>query len=76
MTASGGGGTQSLDGAVLLARTRDAAGNVLPGPSPAGSLLNWAGGGGNGIHYSTCEISNANQANAVFRVLSFREAVE
>ncbi len=73
--AGGGGG--SIDGAMLLARTRDAAGNPLPSASiPGGSTLDWQGGGGNGIHYSSCNINNANNANAIYRVVSFREARE
>jgi len=74
--AVSGGGNNSYEGAVFLARTRDAAGNLLPGPAPSGSLLDWNGGGGNGVHYSTCQIQNANNANAIYRVLSFREVPE
>lgn len=72
-----GGGSGTIDGAMLLARTRDVAGNPLPpGSVPGGSTLDWQGGGGNGIHYSSCNINNANNANATYRVLSFREARE
>lgn len=73
MTVGGGGGG-TIDGALLLARTVDAAGNPLPpGDKPGGSTLDWAGGGGNGIHYNSCNITNSNNANAIYRVLSFRE---
>jgi hypothetical protein len=72
MTVSGGG-NNSFEGAVLLARTRDAAGNLLPTPGP--TLLDWAGGGGNGVHYDSCHINNA-QNNLVYRLLSFREVTE
>ncbi|HWQ03145.1 MAG TPA: pilus assembly PilX N-terminal domain-containing protein [Candidatus Nitrosotenuis sp.] len=72
MTVSGGG-NNSFEGAVLLARTRDAAGNLLPNPGP--TLLDWAGGGGNGVHYDSCHINNA-QNNLVYRLLSFREVIE
>jgi hypothetical protein len=72
MTVSGGG-NNSFEGAVLLATTRDAVGNLLPTPGP--TLLDWAGGGGSGVHYDSCEINNA-QNNVVMRVLSFREVRE
>jgi len=72
-----GGGSGTIDGAMLLARTVDAAGNPLPAASiPGGSTLDWQGGGGNGVHYSSCNINNANNANATYRVISFREARE
>ncbi|MBI1750806.1 MAG: hypothetical protein HY234_05885 [Acidobacteria bacterium] len=74
MTVSGGG-SNSYEGSVLLARTRDAAGNLLPGPAPGPTMLDWAGGGGNGVHYDSCEIRNS-QNNVTYRVLSFREITE
>lgn len=80
MTVSGGG-NNSYEGAVLLAKTRgpDATGTgigaLLPGPAPGATLLDWAGGGGNGVHYDSCTIRNAT-SNVVYRVLSFREISE
>jgi hypothetical protein len=80
MTISGGG-NNSYEGAVLLARTRNAdptgtgIGTLLPGPAPGATLLDWAGGGGNGVHYDSCTIRNAT-SNVVYRVLSFREVTE
>jgi hypothetical protein len=80
MTVSGGG-NNSYEGAVLLARTRSAdptgtgIGALLPGPAPGPTLLDWAGGGGNGVHYDSCTIRNAT-SNVVYRVLSFREVSE
>lgn len=70
-----GGGTNSYEGAVLLARTRDAAGNLLPGPAPGPTLLDWSGGGGNGVHYDSCTLRNS-QNNVRHVVLSFREVAE
>jgi hypothetical protein len=70
-----GGGSNSYEGAVLLARTRDNAGNLLPGPQPGATLLDWSGGGGNGVHYDSCTLRNA-QNNVRFLVLSFREVAE
>ena len=80
MTVSGGG-NNSYEGAVLLARTRNpdptgtGIGTLLPGPAPGSTLLNWAGGGGNGVHYDSCTIRNAT-SNVVYHVLSFREVTE
>jgi Tfp pilus assembly protein PilX len=68
-----GGGNNQYDGAVLLAKTKDASGNLLPSVGP--TLLDWAGGGGNGVSYSTGCINNA-QNNTSYRVLSFREIQE
>jgi hypothetical protein len=80
MTVSGGG-NNSYEGAVLLARTHnrdpqgEGNGSLLPGPAPGVTLLDWAGGGGNGIHYDSCTIRNAKN-NVIYRVLSFREISE
>src|SRR2546428_13756271 len=41
-----GGGNNEYDGAILLAKTRDAQGNLLP--SLGGPTLGWNGGGGHG----------------------------
>jgi hypothetical protein len=68
-----GGGNESYEGAVILAKTRDAAGNILPTMGP--TILDWAGGGGNGVHYDSCHINNSNN-NYSFRILSFREVRE
>ncbi|MCL4524739.1 MAG: pilus assembly PilX N-terminal domain-containing protein [Acidobacteria bacterium] len=76
-----GGGNNSYEGAVLLARTHNddptgaGGGSLLPGPAPGPTLLDWAGGGGNGVHYDSCTIRNATN-NVVYRVLSFREVSE
>jgi len=72
MTVSGGGNNE-YDGAVLLANTRNADGTIRSTMGP--TLLDWAGGGGNGVYYSSGCINNA-QNNVVYRVLSFREIVE
>jgi hypothetical protein len=69
-----GGGNNSYEGAVVLAKTKDPAGNLLPVLGP--TSLDWSGGGGNGVHYDSCHINNANSANAFMRVLSFREITQ
>jgi Tfp pilus assembly protein PilX len=65
-----GGGNNSYNGGVFLAKTRDASGNLL---STLGTpTFNWSGGGGNGIFYNSCSINNANN-NQTFQMLSFHE---
>jgi hypothetical protein len=61
-------------GAVLLARTLDASGNVLPaGSSPVSSYFDFTpSSGSNGIFYSSCWVQAAQPA-ASYKVLSFRE---
>jgi hypothetical protein len=72
MTVSGGGNNE-YDGAVFLANTRNADGTIRSTLGP--TLLDWAGGGGNGVYYSSGCINNA-QNSVTFRVLSFREIIE
>lgn len=65
-----GGGNEEFDGAVLVAKTLDANGNPLP--SLNAPILNWAGGGGNGVYYDSCWINNAT-SGLTYKVLGFRE---
>ena len=47
-----GGGSGTINGSVLVAKTKDAYGNPL---STLGTpTLDWSGGGGNGIYYDHC----------------------
>jgi hypothetical protein len=51
-----GGGNGQINGALIVAKTRDASGNLL---SSLGSpTVNFQGGGGNGIHYDHCYADN------------------
>jgi hypothetical protein len=50
-------GTNEFDGAVLVARTRDSSGNLLPAFGQA--ELDLPAAGGNGIFYNSCRISDA-----------------
>lgn len=71
-----GGGNNSYNGGILVAKTR--------GPCPTNDSscpllanlgtpsVSWNGGGGNGIHYDSCKISNAG-GNLTYRPLAFRE---
>jgi hypothetical protein len=65
-----GGGNNSYNGAVVVAKTRDAAGNLLA--TLGVPTVNWNGGGGNGIYFNSCSINNAT-ASMAFHVLSFSE---
>ena len=48
----GGGGGGTINGSVIIAKTKDSSGNEL---STLGTpTLNWSGGGGNGIYYDHC----------------------
>jgi hypothetical protein len=57
VNVSGGGGGE-FDGAFFVARTVDSSGNPLPDSSPPGPpIVNWSGGGGNGIYYDSCWVT-------------------
>lgn len=70
MTVNGGGNNE-IDGALFLANTLNASGNLLNTLGP--TTLNWNGGGGNGVNYSSCWISDAQNSTKKFNLLSFRE---
>ncbi len=72
MVVSGGGGNE-FDGAVFLAKTLNPLGQRLP--SLGNTLLDWSGGGGNGVYYSSGCIDWARNSTS-YRVLSFREIAE
>jgi hypothetical protein len=64
-------GNGEIDGAVLVANTRDAAGNLLPALGPASFTQT---GGGLGIYYSSCWLNAAGlQRPATYKVLSYRQ---
>ena len=65
-----GGGNAEFDGSILVAKTRDSNGTVR---STLGEpIVDWSGGGGNGVYYNTCTINNA--MNGIgFRTQSSRE---
>jgi len=65
-----GGGNNEFDGAVLVAKTLDGAGNPLA--TLGVPTVNWTGGGGNGVYYDSCWINNAT-SGVTYKVLSFRE---
>jgi hypothetical protein len=68
-----GGGSNSYNGAIFVAKTRDSSGNLL------GSLgigtYNWNGGGGNGITYNSCDVASALTSHA-YKVVSFHEIMQ
>jgi hypothetical protein len=65
-----GGGNNEFDGAVLVAKTLDASG--LPLAMLGQPILNWNGGGGNGVYYDSCWINNA-ASGLTYKILGFRE---
>jgi hypothetical protein len=65
-----GGGNNEFDGAVLVAKTLDASG--LPLAALGQPILNWNGGGGNGVYYDSCWINNAT-SGLTYKILGFRE---
>ncbi|HEV2020932.1 MAG TPA: hypothetical protein VGQ94_00225 [Terriglobales bacterium] len=65
-----GGGNGSYNGGVLIAKTRDALGNVLP--TMGAPTLNWNGGGGNGVYQDSCWLNKA-QAKFTFQIIATRE---
>ena len=56
VSGGGGGGNADITGTVILAKTRDTSGNLLP--KLGTPTLDWSGGGGNGIHYDHCWADN------------------
>jgi hypothetical protein len=74
-----GHGIGGIYGAVLVANTRDASGNLLPALGPA-SVSGAGTGGGHrysaqgGIVYSSCQVNSAGaQAPLTYKILSFHE---
>jgi hypothetical protein len=66
-----GGGNGQFNGAIFAATTRDSSGNQL---SSFGTVnFDISGGGGNGVYFNSCWISNAQNSLKKFDVLSFRE---
>jgi hypothetical protein len=68
-----GGGSNSYNGAMFVANTRDTAGNLLPNFGIG--TYNWNGGGGNGIQYNSCDVNSALTLH-LYRVLSFHEIMQ
>jgi hypothetical protein len=67
-------GTGQINGAVLVAKTRDASGNLLPDPNLGKSSFSQTVGG-QGIYYSTCWINAVAgpQRPMTYKVLSYRQ---
>jgi hypothetical protein len=64
-------GIGAINGAVFMAQTRDAAGNLLPDPNLGRASFTQTGGG-SGIRYSSSWVKAA-EALMPYQVLSFRE---
>jgi hypothetical protein len=66
------GGTNQLNGAMLIAKTVDSSGNPLAAFGPSSFSQTGGNPSGRGIFYSTCNIIAAQQPST-YKVLSFRE---
>ncbi len=75
VTANSNGAGGTFNGAMLIAQTRDALGNLLPGPNP-GPATYWnappSGSVGRGIVYN-CGWIQSSEAPLTYKVLSFHE---
>jgi hypothetical protein len=72
-------GTGGIDGAVVVAKTRDASGNLLPSLGAASFSQTGSGANsGRGINYNSCWIGGAYGAQGplTYKVLSFREITQ
>ena len=63
---------EQINGAVFVAKTRDASGNLLTGGIGGGSVSFDAAMHGNGIRYSSCWVQKA-QPISGYKILSFHE---
>jgi PilX N-terminal len=64
------GGSGEFDGTMIVAKTRDSSGNLLPNFGVAS--VNWANGGGNGFYYDSCWLKTM-VPSVPYKTLSFRE---
>jgi Tfp pilus assembly protein PilX len=69
--SAAGGGHGEIDGSIFLANTRNTSGALLSTLGP--TSIGWSGGGGNGVYYNSCWVSNSQNSMKKFNVLSFRE---
>jgi hypothetical protein len=70
---SGGGGSGGIQGAVLLATTRDGAGNLLGGTVlGSASFTSYGSNSSLGIIYNSCWVQTA-RGPLGYKILSFRE---
>jgi hypothetical protein len=70
-----GNGSNEFDGAIFVAKTRDAAGTELAALGQATFAIGGGddnNGGGSGINYNSCWINSA-QTVLNYKVLSYRE---
>jgi len=71
--SNNGNGNGRIEGAILVAQTRDSSGKLLPDPKlgPASFVVS-GNQGGLGIYYSSCWIKAA-QAPSTFKILSYHQ---
>jgi hypothetical protein len=68
-------GNGQINGAILVAQTRDSSGNLLPDPNLGSAFVDYTGGG-LGIYYSSCwiqAVQTALQNATPYKVLSYRQ---
>jgi hypothetical protein len=71
ITVSGGGSGQ-INGGVFVANINSGVVGNTPGPPN----VNWAGGGGNGIYYNSCDVNSLfNRRTTYFRTVATREVM-
>jgi Tfp pilus assembly protein PilX len=68
LTVSGGGGGQ-INGGVLVANINTG----VVGNTPGSPVLNWSGGGGNGIYYNSCDVDSLYNNRSAYRVVATHE---
>jgi hypothetical protein len=69
-------GSGLFAGAVLVAKTRDASGNLLADPNLGKASVSFGSGmGGDGFQYSSCYIQAA-LPTASYKILSFHEIAQ
>jgi hypothetical protein len=68
LTVSGGGGGQ-INGGVLVANINTG----VVGNIPGAPVVDWSGGGGNGIYYNSCDINSLFNNRSAYRIVATHE---
>jgi Tfp pilus assembly protein PilX len=68
LTVRGGGGGQ-INGGVLVANINTG----VVGNTPGSPVVDWSGGGGNGIYYNSCDVDSLFNNHSTYRVVATHE---